>query len=105
MSDTLTLVRQAAAHAILVLPHAEAQMDAETPRVTRDEVRQVVLTGEIIEDYPEDPRGHSCLLLGRGQGHRALHVVCSPKNTYLAIITVYVPNPTWWEADWRTRRR
>ncbi|MCU1236766.1 MAG: hypothetical protein JWP63_4733, partial [Candidatus Solibacter sp.] len=25
------------------------------------EVRRVVMRGEIIEDYPEDARGHSCL--------------------------------------------
>jgi len=27
------------------------------------EVRKVVTQGSVIEDYPEDVRGHSCLLL------------------------------------------
>ena len=39
----------------------------------------------MIEDYPEDVRGHSCLILGRGNHDRPIHVVCSPKDGYLAI--------------------
>jgi hypothetical protein len=68
------------------------------------EVRGVISTGEVIEDYPEDPRSHSCLLLGHGIDNRPLHVVCAPKAEYLAIITAYLPNSDQWEADWRTRK-
>jgi hypothetical protein len=32
--------------------------------ISTAEVRQVITQGHIIEDYPEDARGHSCLLLG-----------------------------------------
>ena len=53
--------------------------------------------------YPDDPRGHSCLLLGfSGQG-RAIHVLCSPKMDYLAIITAYLPDPLRWSDDFRSR--
>lgn len=45
----------------------------------------------------------SCLLLGVGEGGRSLHVVCSPKDDYLAIITAYVPDPEQWSADFRRR--
>jgi hypothetical protein len=34
----------------------------------------VVLEGEGIEDYPDDPRGHSCLMLGTAGG-RSVHIV------------------------------
>jgi hypothetical protein len=68
------------------------------------EVEHIVISGEVIEDYPQDPRGHSCLLLGVGEGGRLLHVVCSPKGDYLAIITAYVPDPEQWSADVRRRR-
>jgi hypothetical protein len=50
-------------------------------------------------------RGHSCLMLGSGLNGRPIHVVCAPKNEYLAVITVYLPNERLWTADWRTRRR
>jgi hypothetical protein len=72
--------------------------------ISSAEVSQVVLAGELIEDYPNDPRGPSCLLLGVGYEQRALHVVCSPKDEYLAIITAYVPDPDQWSSDFRRRR-
>jgi hypothetical protein len=34
--------------------------------ISRQEIRNVVEHGEIIEDYPNDARGHSCLMLGSG---------------------------------------
>ena len=71
--------------------------------IRASEVRAVVEAGEIIEDYPEDVRGHSCLMLGRGGGNRAIHVVCSPKEDYLAVITAYLPDPDEWAEDFRGR--
>jgi hypothetical protein len=68
-------------------------------------VRSVVLRGEIIEDYPEDARGHSCLMPGAGDLERAVHVVCAPKDDYLAIITAYLPERHEWNADFRTRMK
>jgi hypothetical protein len=59
--------------------------------------------GEVIEDYPEDERGHSCLILGFSENNRPIHVVCSPKVEYLAIITAYLPDKNEWSGDFRTR--
>lgn len=98
----LERVRSAAAKRILFLPHAIKAMARPTPIVARSEVEAVVVQGEVIEDYPEDVRGHSCLMLGTPEG-RAVHVVCSPKADYLAIITAYVPEPAHWSADFRER--
>lgn len=72
--------------------------------ITPTDVQEVVLRGELIEDYPSDPRGPSCLMLGAGTGGRAIHVVCSPKIDYLSIITAYLPDPTQWSPDFRTRK-
>ncbi len=71
--------------------------------ITVQEVRSAVLRGEVIEDYPEDARGHSCLMLGKGDSGRAVHVVCAPKENYLAIISAYLPEPREWTPDFRTR--
>ena len=71
--------------------------------VTRREVREVIMHGEVIEDYPEDPRGHSCLLLGFGGEGRAIHVVCAHREEYLAIITAYLPDADEWSADFKMR--
>jgi hypothetical protein len=72
--------------------------------VSSSEVAAAVMKGELIEDYPNDPRGHSCLMLGFGETGRAIHVVCSPKDEYLAIITAYLPDPSQWSEDFRQRR-
>jgi hypothetical protein len=103
--DILTQVREAAAKRILFLPHAVSQMNSPDRMISTQEVRAVVFRGTVIENYPEDARGHSSFLLGGGEGYRPLHVVCTPKPDYLAIITTYLPNPEQWEPDWRTRRK
>lgn len=92
---------------ILFLPHAIDRMNEAEPMISTDEVNEVIFKGEIIEDYPEDARGHSCLLLGFSDQHhhRPIHVVCSPKTDYLAIITVYVPSLNKWNSDFKTRKR
>jgi hypothetical protein len=58
----------------------------------------------MIEDYPEDARGHSHLLLGFTTGRRALHFVCAIHEGTLVIITVYRPDPRLWQND-RKRRK
>ena len=102
-TDILSLVRQAAAKRLLFLPHAVRQMSRPDRLIAASEIRSVVEHGEIIEDYPEDVRGHSCLMLGFGEGGRAVHVVCSPKDEYLAIITAYLPDADEWSRDFRVR--
>ena len=105
MESIVTVVRNAAQKRMLFLPHALDEMNAPQELVTLQEVHAVIFEGEVIEDYPEDVRGHSCLMLGSGLNGRPIHVVCAPKNEYLAVITVYLPNERRWAADWRTRRR
>jgi hypothetical protein len=72
--------------------------------ITPQEVERVVMTGELVEDYPHDTRGHSCLFLGFGDANRAIHVVCSRKTDYLAVITAYLPDTEQWSSDYRRRR-
>jgi hypothetical protein len=72
--------------------------------ISAGDVRAVIASGEVIEDYPEDARGHSCLILGVGSGARPIHVVCAPKEEYLAIITAYIPSTEEWDLTYRTRR-
>ena len=71
--------------------------------ISSNEVETVVVNGELIEDYPQDPRGHSCLMPGFSDADRVVHVVCSPKDEYLAIITAYLPDPAQWSEDFRRR--
>jgi uncharacterized protein DUF4258 len=97
-------VKIAAQKCLLFLPHAVRQMSRPQRMISPHEVEAVVIQGELIEDYPNDPRGPSCLMLGFGERRRAVHVVCSPKDEYLAIITAYLPDPGQWSEDYRRRR-
>lgn len=69
------------------------------------DVEEALLTGLVIEDYPEDRRGHSCLVYGRARS-RDLHVVCgSNSSEWLVLITVYVPRPPKWVSSTERRPR
>ena len=84
--------------------HAEQERQAD--RIPIADVERALLNAEILEDYPDDPRGPSCLILGYGAAGYPIHVVCgrSPKGT-LRIITVYIPSlPKWLDARTRARR-
>ena len=88
---------------ILFLPHAIKQMSRPDRMITGEEIRTAVFLGEIIEEYPEDSRGESCLLFYARQ-QRIIHVVCAPKDEYLAIITAYIPDSEQWSPDYKSRR-
>lgn len=101
--DFLRVIRERATQLILYLPNAARQMARPDRMITTGEVRAVVTQNEIIEDYPDDARGHSALMMGSGIGGRPLHIVCAPKDGFLAAITAYVPNPVEWSSDFRRR--
>jgi len=88
----LDRVRAAAAKRVLYLPHAIRQMSRPDRMIEPAEVEDTLQHGETVEEYPDDPRGESCLLLGRGPLGRAIHVVCAPKPDYLAVISAYLPD-------------
>ena len=100
----LLAVRTSAKKKLLFLPNAVLQMSRLERMINTKEVRQVVQTGENIEDYPDDERGHSCLMLGQGENGRSLHIVCAPKKDYLAIITAYIPSAQDWKNKFRERK-
>jgi hypothetical protein len=100
-----TRVRETATKKLLFLPHAIRQMNKPDRMITAAEVREVVLQAEVIEDYPEDVRGHSCLLRGEPTPGRIIHVVCTPKDEYLAIIMAYIPDVMEWDETKRQRRK
>ncbi len=60
------------------------------------DVKEALLNGSIIEDYPEDPRGHSCLVCGKTESGKFLHIVCGCLYDMVWIITVYEPDPEEW---------
>ncbi len=52
---------------------------------------------ELLENYPEDPRGHSYLVLGFTGQNQPIHAVCAEHEGVLVLITVYRPDPEVWQ--------
>jgi len=71
--------------------------------ITETEIVEAIVDGAIIEAYPEDKYGPSCLILGRTRQGRTLHVQCALPPT-VWIITLYEPDPEEW-IDFTTRKR
>ena len=73
--------------------------------ISVQEIREAIRQAELLEDYPDDKYGPSCLLLGFTQGGRALHLQCSyPSRPLVKVITVYAPDSAEW-IDFRVRKR
>jgi hypothetical protein len=74
-------------------------------RISVQELRDMIAHGEVIEDYPEDKYGPSCLIYGTTSADRPLHVQCSyPSRPLVKIITIYEPDPDKW-IDFKERKR
>ena len=73
-------------------------------QISLQEIREVISTAEIIENYPDDKYGPTVLLLGFTNAGRPLHIhLSTPARAILKIITLYQPNPALW-IDFRFRR-
>jgi len=75
-------------------------------RITVHEVVEAIASQSlIIEDYPDDKYGPSCLIFGVTEESRILHIQCSYADRPLVkIITVYEPDKDLW-IDYKIRRR
>jgi Domain of unknown function (DUF4258) len=72
--------------------------------ISVQELREAISNGEVIEDYPEDKYGASCLIYGKTADGRAIHVQCSySSRPMVKVITVYEPDPELW-IEFKARR-
>jgi heme-degrading monooxygenase HmoA len=74
--------------------------------VSAENVRQILRSGEMIEDYSDDMPHPGGLVSGR-RGNRPLHVVMAEnkKEDELVVITVYEPDPAQWKAHFKSRKK
>jgi hypothetical protein len=73
--------------------------------ISREQVKQTILTGSIIEEYSDDTPYPSALFFGWFEG-KPMHVVAAydAKSVRLYVITAYVPDLEHFEPDYKTRR-
>ena len=73
--------------------------------ISRDIVKEVLLAGDIIEDYSDNKPYPSALFLGYFKGE-PFHVVTAFDSIrgYCFIVTAYKPDLEHFESDFKTRR-
>jgi hypothetical protein len=81
----------------------EISLHADNERLNDElsvsQLEQALINGKIIEYYPADTRGESCLVCGISD-NIDIHIVCGKnRQQHLIIITVYIPTmPKWLNA-------
>ena len=84
-----------------------AERERESDKISTQEIEEALTNCKVIEDYPDDPRGSSFLILGFSKG-RPIHAVCSIRTgpDELLLITVYDPskNPLAWVENYQKRK-
>jgi len=89
------------AESIVTTLHAAKRL--EQRGIHLQDIIDCIISGEIIEQYPEDYPYPSCLILGnRNTG--PLHVVIASNGEELFVITAYYPSGEQWESDLKTRK-
>jgi hypothetical protein len=105
VSQTLAAI-VAAIRSGLVRVSSHALAEAEADDLVLSEIEAATCAGECIEDYPSDPRGPSCLVLGRRADGSAVHLVWGfdERVRQAILITVYLPDIHHWAEGFRMRR-
>ena len=67
--------------------------ERQNDNLTVEEVEEALATGRILEQYEDTGRGQSCLVAGFTEGGKPVHAVCGMRGGWLAIITIYIPQP------------
>jgi len=87
--------------------HAREEMESEEfGEISKEEVYESILNGEIIEKYEKDKPYPSCLIFGETSERRPIHTVCAYINEedLTVIVTVYEPDPGIW-IEYRKRKK
>ena len=88
--------------AVFVTEHAAERFRQRG--ITISDIRRVISTEEIIEQYPDDFPFPSCLILGNNKMGNKIHVCMSDEGTASRIITAYYPDSEKWSEDMRSRK-
>ncbi len=98
------IIKSIKAKKIRITDHADEE--AQNDELSFKEVFASVLTGEIIEQYPDDKPYPSCLIYGKNLKNEPIHSVWAynAETRASVLITVYRPDPSRW-INWKVRRK
>ncbi|WP_304068324.1 DUF4258 domain-containing protein [Megamonas hypermegale] len=100
--DIFTIRRKCNDDTIEVTQHCLLRIHQR--KISYKEIKNIIMHGEIIEEYPNDFPYPSCLIFGKTINNRIIHVVVGINNIKLYLITAYEPDPDKWEDNFKKRK-
>lgn len=102
MIDIQTLRKYFQNDTIVISEHAKNR--CRERNIKQKDIKHCIMSGEIIEQYPDDFPFPSCLVFGYTTDNRIIHVVISSEGESGRIITAYIPNTAKFKDDLKTRK-
>lgn len=100
--DLECLKNMCQAENITVTEHARRRLTER--KITIGDIICGIRKGEIIRQYEDDKPLPSCLILGKSENGRHIHIVVSHDEKWIYLITAYYPDSSIWKADFRTKK-
>jgi hypothetical protein len=85
----------------LITVHAQQRMGLR--KITHADIKYVVASGDVVEQYPDNQPDPKALFMAHIKGE-PLYVSCAFDGNYAYIVTVHRYDPTKWVDPW-TRRK
>jgi len=102
MYDIETIQAMFSGNAVRATQHFKARIKERSIKTA--DVRRVIMSGEIVEECPDDLPLPSILVLGHTSDNKPLHVAVGIDDDMIFLITAYYPSNDIWETDNKTRK-
>ena len=74
--------------------HADEERTKD--QLTVQEIEEAIISGKVIEERLDDPRGESRLISGKSREGKLMHVLIGIRFEKPVIVTVYLPSVEKW---------
>lgn len=74
--------------------HADEEKTKDKLKI--EEIEDAILSGKVIEERLDDPRGESRLIVGKSSSGKMIHIVIGLRFGKPVIVTNYIPNKIEW---------
>ena len=87
----------------LVSEHADEERTKD--KLSLEDIEQIIISGKVLEERLDDPRGESRLVSGKTSTGQLVHITIGTRSDKPVIVTVYKPALEKWIRGKIRRRR